>query len=73
MKQARLIQATSFLEAYRAILTVTELRSRPLDQLKFGESVELRQRLENANDHFRRKAGDVLNDEVALEPPVRPV
>ena len=33
----------------------------PIEQME-----ELRQRLTNANDFFRRKAGEVLNDEAAL-------
>ena len=42
------------------------LRSRPLHSLTRTRNDELRQRLEDANDYFKRKAADVLNDEHAL-------
>ena len=42
------------------------LRSRPLHSLTRIRNNDLRQRLEEANDYFKRKAADVLNDEQAL-------
>lgn len=49
------------------ILEASNLRSRPLHQLTPTKTDELRQRLSNANAHFRRKAADVLDDEEALQ------
>ena len=38
-----------------------------LDEYMFSSGQELQYRLDNANDYFRRKASEVLNDEEALQ------
>ena len=48
------------------VTLATQLDAPPLGQYLIDSAEELRHRLANANDYFRRKASEVLNDDLSL-------